>query len=267
MSIRRSHKHSKSKTKSNTQRRTSIITPNRQELNPTNSFENWFNDSKVVDDEGNPLIVYHGTNNVFETFDIEKARAFEHGHGIYFTNNRSRTDIFHDEDKGGHVIEAYLRIENPAIDENMMHKDVLLKFIEDNQVYNKYIFTQKDVKKALDMTLKDLQEEGWSDVTNNTFEISYLPVITGDIATNLENMEIGSTFLDDEFELYMNDYNFKTIFLKSIGHDGIIVHDVDARFGLETDYYIVFEPNQIKSIHNDTFSTTDDRINRSSDQR
>lgn len=39
-------------------------------LNP--NFKKWFGDSKVVDENGNPLVVYHGTANDFKVFDKDK---------------------------------------------------------------------------------------------------------------------------------------------------------------------------------------------------
>jgi len=35
-------------------------------------FRRWFGDSKVVDSEGRPLVVYHGTNQVFRAFDASR---------------------------------------------------------------------------------------------------------------------------------------------------------------------------------------------------
>jgi len=39
----------------------------------TNAFRRWFGDSKVVDAEGKPLRVYHGTAGLFDAFDHTKA--------------------------------------------------------------------------------------------------------------------------------------------------------------------------------------------------
>lgn len=36
------------------------------------NFYKWFGDSKVVDDQGRPLVVYHGTSEQFDTFDKTK---------------------------------------------------------------------------------------------------------------------------------------------------------------------------------------------------
>ena len=37
------------------------------------AFKDWFGESRVVDENGNPLVVYHGTAGVFEEFDNSKA--------------------------------------------------------------------------------------------------------------------------------------------------------------------------------------------------
>jgi len=53
----------------------------------TDEFKRWFADSKVVDEDGNPLMLYHGTLGDFDAFDPNRASpegAF--GAGFYFTN-------------------------------------------------------------------------------------------------------------------------------------------------------------------------------------
>jgi hypothetical protein len=40
-------------------------------------FRNWFGDSKVVDEKGQPLVVYHGTASTFDTFSKQKAQDKE----------------------------------------------------------------------------------------------------------------------------------------------------------------------------------------------
>ena len=52
----------------------------------TPAFKKWFGDSKVVDAEGKPLVVYHGSRvSGFETFDLSKIDA--HHVGFFFTSN------------------------------------------------------------------------------------------------------------------------------------------------------------------------------------
>lgn len=56
-------------------------------------FKNWFGDSKVVDEDGNPLVVYHGSVQTFEVFDKDKASAEGNvGAGFYFTDNEDDVD-------------------------------------------------------------------------------------------------------------------------------------------------------------------------------
>lgn len=44
----------------------------------TPAFKAWFGDSKVVDDQGKPLVVYHGTAESFDTFSME-GRSYLNG--------------------------------------------------------------------------------------------------------------------------------------------------------------------------------------------
>jgi len=53
------------------------------------AFKGWFGDSKVVDAGGKPLVVYHGTNTDFHSFDSDKVGssmdAGKLGKGFYFS--------------------------------------------------------------------------------------------------------------------------------------------------------------------------------------
>lgn len=54
------------------------------------NFVKWFKGSAVLDDAGNPRVVYHGTTNDFTEFDGSKANPdSESGAGFYFTSNPS----------------------------------------------------------------------------------------------------------------------------------------------------------------------------------
>ena len=65
------------------------------------NFYKWFGDSKVVDEQGRPLVVYHGTSAEFETFNESEA-------GIYFTTDRTYA-----ESEGPRIISAYMKIDKP----------------------------------------------------------------------------------------------------------------------------------------------------------
>lgn len=83
----------------------------------------FFKDSKVVDDKGRLLVVYHGTRNgEFTVFEHGKGRKNDAGwlgEGFYFYGDEHEASIY--AMGGGRVIEAYLNVKNPyyATDEDM----------------------------------------------------------------------------------------------------------------------------------------------------
>lgn len=73
------------------------------------NFYKWFGDSKVVDEEGKPLVVYHGTTEQFDTFDRTKSRANMEIQGNFFSP--------YGIDAGGYgdnLRAFYIKLENPA---------------------------------------------------------------------------------------------------------------------------------------------------------
>ncbi len=58
----------------------------------TEAFKKWFGESKVVDADGKPLVMYHGTNkseqgDAFTQFDTYGSNYGLMGQGSYFTDN------------------------------------------------------------------------------------------------------------------------------------------------------------------------------------
>ena len=76
------------------------------------AFYEWFGDSKVVDEQGRPLVVYHGTNAKFSAFDKEKIGSATDsgffGSGFYFTDSKSEAEYY-----GDIAMPLYLSIQNP----------------------------------------------------------------------------------------------------------------------------------------------------------
>lgn len=79
------------------------------------NFYRWFGDSKVVDEQGRPLIVYHGTREKFDTFSKEKIKR---GSGFWFSSNKEISKEY------GDVKEFYLSAKNP-IDVNKNRNDFI----------------------------------------------------------------------------------------------------------------------------------------------
>lgn len=76
-------------------------------------FDTWFKGSKVVDENGKPLVVYHGTNNTINQFDLKfigsnKGNFGHYGYGIYFSYDMKEAQYY-----GKNIIKCYLNIKNP----------------------------------------------------------------------------------------------------------------------------------------------------------
>lgn len=78
----------------------------------SDNFKNWFGDSKIVDDKGNPTVVYHGSPNDFHTFKLSKEGAL--GSGIYVTPVESYASDYTGT-KERSPMALYARVTNPIV--------------------------------------------------------------------------------------------------------------------------------------------------------
>lgn len=76
-------------------------------LTDTAPFKKWFANSKVVDQHGNPLTVYHGTN-----WD---GWAFDTANGAWFSEDEDYAGEMAGERGGDRIVKAYLAIQNPMV--------------------------------------------------------------------------------------------------------------------------------------------------------
>lgn len=82
----------------------------------TDEFKKWFGDwenspsnsSKVTDENGEPLLVFHGTKVKFDQFDMEKQKNGWLGKGFYFTDDKNATKEY-----GRTTLKIFLNIRNP----------------------------------------------------------------------------------------------------------------------------------------------------------
>ena len=85
------------------------------------NFYRWFGDSKVVDEQGRPLVVYHGTLDLFNAFSKEKigARFSSDERGFFFVDKENiakdyATSEF-DSTRQGYIMPLYISASNPLI--------------------------------------------------------------------------------------------------------------------------------------------------------
>jgi hypothetical protein len=91
----------------------------------TNSaaFKRWFGNSAVVDADGKPLVVYHGTKANFSSFNLEKFGQTDGGwagEGFYFAPNPDEASLYatsisspYGNSTGANVMPVFLSAKNP----------------------------------------------------------------------------------------------------------------------------------------------------------
>ena len=110
----------------------SKLSQEQHQLVRTPEFKEWFGDwendpknaSKVVDENGEPMVVYHGTNYSFDEFITNRGRgsgdAFNYlGDGHYFTNDYDVAESYADDD--GNILEVFVRLVNPEMSQDYKH--------------------------------------------------------------------------------------------------------------------------------------------------
>ncbi len=107
----------------------SNLTEEQQKLVRTPEFKAWFGDwendpensSKVVDENGEPLVVYHGTNTNFNTFK-QSEKVGSHGEenqlkGVYFTDDKEVADWYANSERN--IKSCFLNIRNPLFSKDI----------------------------------------------------------------------------------------------------------------------------------------------------
>ena len=113
-------------------------------------FKAWFGNSKVVDEKGNPMVLYHGTSGLEKEFDEFSFKSFP---GAYFAQNKSYSEWFANQKRNHIMYQVFLRVENP-IDitaygvEKVTYED-FVTFIE--LKYNLVLPENKPLKATSDM--------------------------------------------------------------------------------------------------------------------
>jgi hypothetical protein len=100
----------------------------------TKEFKQWFGNSKVVDDDGNPLVMYHGTRKDFSEF---KPGLIFSSPNSMVANKFAANDMLYSPDKpgiepGANVMPVYVKSVNPFDYENPDHVNELFEKIKGN---------------------------------------------------------------------------------------------------------------------------------------
>ena len=200
------------------------------------------NSSKVVDENGEPMVVYHGSNNEFTKFDtarIGSSTGTSDGRGFYFTTDKDYANSF---GKDGNVLSVFLNIDNPLS-------------LKEKTITKRQLF---DIIKRIDEKEVAADGEHWF-ISNyaNYYDVG----IDGAIR---EAAESEYPYSDNDVELVNSlisaSGNFKDVVSSVYEVTGKSSEIVPKENG--TVHYVVTNPNQIKSAtsNNGNFSTTEDDI-------
>lgn len=194
----------------------------------------FFKDSKVVDENGNLLVVYHGTpNGNFFTFEYDKSRqtGTDYGKAFYFTTNLKNAKGYAKDN----------------------HKDTRIKEYDlKRESLKKQILAETDTAKRqeLEKQFRNVKVDGKS-ILEILYDVDY---DTGgevrQVYLNLVNPLIADAQKKYHYEVYPE------LFKQAIknGNDGIIVRNVDdsSTYGVGlSDVFIAFSPEQIKLTTNE----------------
>ena len=109
------------------------LTPEQWVQVRTVAFKEWFGDwennsedaSKAIDENREPMVVYHGSPNDFKVFDYGKIQTTRRA-GFYFTRNK---DLAMNYQKGGELIEAFVNLRKP-LNPDETKKEITKLFVE-----------------------------------------------------------------------------------------------------------------------------------------
>lgn len=126
----------------------------------TEAFKQFFKNSKVVDAQGQPQVVYHGTQNDFSAFkDTGMSRQIGARLGFFFTDSEEMGDKYAD---GGKVMPVYLSMQNPLIIEP---NTVLKMFGENLDIGDPFNFlTQMDTRQSEQELKEALKKQGYDGI-------------------------------------------------------------------------------------------------------
>jgi len=215
----------------------------REALN--DNFWTWFGNSKVVDENSNPLICYHGTSKgtfiEFKPKSGSKSKAKQQADiGSHFSIDKDYASGYAGEKKNSKTYEVYLKIENPLYINQMIYRE------DSEQEFIRF-------------------ETFLQDFFGKKFESIYK---SGDWHWNKN----GTEKMSERQILMLNSFNIDKISPNKL-YNTLLAHNYDGVFhepynmnSLTTfqkhpQAYIILSPNQVKSVDNKgTWSTTTNNI-------
>ena len=201
----------------------------------TKEQQEYFKDSKAVDENGNLKVLYHGTPNEFNEFSYEflGTNGTLLGKGFYLTDDTKVAEAYANKGENGKIMELYVDIKKPLKwGKTTISKQQFQKFVEAvNQATEGRLFADYS---------GEFSEKG-SQQYNST-----LNDILMDYEYGGDDIDLVSGILNSTGMNWGKGYE---ILKDTTGYDGIIV-TTDVYDSGEGNVYIPFQSNQIKNVDN-----------------
>jgi hypothetical protein len=252
----------------------SNLTPAQYKLVRTPAFKKWFGDwekdpksaSKIIDDNGEPLVLYHGTDVKFNQFDLSKIGEGSDilGKGIYLTENRAVANFYANFVAKKRYIKGYeegiFGTENPVYESDASEKakkhEVIYEFFVNakSKVSINEMEVDDSLKKIFIESLRYMFGDMSKDIINSRIDFA------NKNSNEIRNYRGIIIYLIEQFPDSKNDV---ISYIKS-KYDCILF---DPTSDFESDFknyqnYVVFNPNQVKLADgtNTTFDSSNDDI-------
>lgn len=204
------------------------------------SFKNWFGDwqsdpqnaSKIVDEQGLPMPVYHGSGSAdikeFDLANFEKVQKGDWGKGIYFSPSKWMADGYR---------KTAIKASDKTVQEAFDNEEKLAKS-----------FGTKPMNKWLDLQSGKISQEQYDKLTE-------AEQVWRDAIKKVDESSEGKVY--DAYLNIKNPYNYTysgitepdlALQAKRAGHDGLIIRSESG----EIEEIVVFDPKQIKSASENT---------------
>ena len=148
-----------------------LFQSSRKPFNQTNTpeFKKWFDGSKVLDENGKPLVVYHGTGKDFTTFKKQKGGNSHFGKGFYFSPDPDLAGWYSRGEKKANIKPVYLDIKNPAPEE--VCKAVSKGLSQDKEFMSKVDNSDNGDELFSEKFTEGLQKLGYDGIINSDKKI------------------------------------------------------------------------------------------------
>jgi 8-oxo-dGTP pyrophosphatase MutT (NUDIX family)/predicted GNAT family acetyltransferase len=266
-----------------------IITPEERAKN----FKEWFGDSKVVDENGKPLVVYHGTASDKKFTEFKPMSSSEARH-IHFNDNftffTSKKDIAEDYSNSSELI---MFMQEYGLEED----DYDLFFVPqsvreenkdkfENYLKNSHGLSESEIDELDDLDLNNYWQDYFTDLLayydKKHIYSTYLKIEKPKIV-NAEKLL--NSLSEEEKDTIRNEHETLREYIissfereyKDKGYDGLIIKNIfdSPKYGeviddegkeMKSDIYITVSPNQIKSAteNKGTFDPNSNDITKSS---